>query len=61
MKKITIVFAIAVATVLTSCGGKGTSTETVDSTSVVVDTLLIDSTSVVLDSTVAGVKVEEVK
>lgn len=61
MKKITIVLAIAISTVLTSCGGTGTSTETVDSTSVVVDSLLIDSTSVELDSTVEGVKVEEVK
>ncbi len=47
MKKILVVFAILSTTVLASCGGKGVSTETTDTTAVAVD-----STEVVVDTTV---------
>lgn len=63
MKKIVALFAIVATTMLASCGnGNGTSTETVDSTAVSVDTLAVDSTAVTVDSVKADVeKVEEVK
>jgi hypothetical protein len=47
MKKILVVFAILSTTVLASCGGKGVSTETTDSTEVVVDTTVVEGTEVV--------------
>lgn len=47
MKKILVLFAIATATILTSCGnGNGSAKETVDSTAVSVDSLNVDSTAV---------------
>lgn len=47
MKKILVLFAIATATILTSCGnGNGSAKETVDSTEVVVDSVKVDSSAV---------------
>ena len=52
MKKILVVFAILLTTVLASCGGKDVSTEgtdsvSVDSTEVVVDTTVVEGAEVV--------------
>lgn len=47
MKKILVLFAIATATILTSCGnGNGSAKETVDSTEVSVDSVKVDSAAV---------------
>jgi hypothetical protein len=62
MKKILVLFAIATATILTSCGnGNGSAKETVDSTEVSVDSVKVDSAAVEAAPAASAVEGENVE
>jgi hypothetical protein len=62
MKKILVLFTIATATILTSCGnGNGSAKETVDSTEVSVDSVKVDSASVEVAPAATSVEGENVE
>lgn len=63
MKKYTFILALSATIALTACGSGSTTTETSDSTAVVVDTTAVVADSTNVDSTAGGsaVQTEPVK